>query len=321
LRRLVDSRLVCRLTGPISGPEAAVRIGLLVAGVAALSVAVLNPRWGQQEEVVVRRNVDVLVLLDVSRSMLARDIAPNRLERAKLALRDDLLPALGGDRIGLLAFAGAPVLVCPLTNDYGFFRLALADVSTRTAPRGGTLIGDAIRKAVTCFPSGMPSSRVILLITDGEDHESFPVEAAAAACHEHKVLLVAVGLGDDREGARIPVPREDGRGETYLEYGGQVVWTRANFEQLGQIAAVSDLNVFVRVGTRNFDLGEIYRKLVLPQLEFQQKFEREAVPLPSQYHPFAVAALVLLVARWLLREGPKRPAAFAFARVAQELAA
>ena len=100
-----------------------------------LTAAIIHPRWGEAEQQVASRGVDVMVCLDVSRSMLARDIAPNRLERAKVALRDDLLPTLAGDRVGLIAFAGVPRLKCPLTNDYGFFRLALDDIDTSSAPR------------------------------------------------------------------------------------------------------------------------------------------------------------------------------------------
>ncbi len=142
LRRFAAPGLLPRLAPPLGWGRRLLRLGLIVACLVALVAAIINPRWGEQEQQVVRRNVDVLVLLDVSRSMLARDIAPNRLERALLSIRDDLLPALGGDRIGLITFAGVPTLACPLTNDYGFFRLALSDVSTESSPRGGTLIGE-----------------------------------------------------------------------------------------------------------------------------------------------------------------------------------
>ena len=303
LRRFAAPGLLPRLAPPLGWGRRLLRLGLIVACLVALVAGIINPRWGEQEQQVVRRNVDVLVLLDVSRSMLARDIAPNRLERALLSIRDDLLPALGGDRIGLITFAGVPTLACPLTNDYGFFRLALSDVSTESSPRGGTLIGDAIRKAGECFPGQLSTNKVVFLITDGEDHESYPVGAAAALWEDHRIPIVAVALGDEREGARIPVAKA-GAGETYLEYDGQTVWSRANFDDLRKIAAVSDLNAFVPVGTRNFDLGDIYRRVVVPKIEAQQKLESERVPRPSRYHPFAVAALLLLVIESLVREAP-----------------
>lgn len=307
LRAFASSGLLERLAPPVSWGRGLARILLVTGALTALTAAIIGPRWGEREERVVRRGIDVMVLLDVSRSMLARDVAPNRLERAKLSLVEDLLPALGGDRIGLITFAGLPSLKCPLTNDYGFFRLVIDDVSTASSPRGGTLIGDAIRKAHDAFDDALATHRVVLLITDGEDHESFPVEAAQALWQDRRIPIVAVGLGDEREGARIPVPAEGG--EQYLTYKDEVVWSRANFDQLRQIAAASARGAFVPVGTRDFDLGEIYRRTIVPIAENQQLEEAERVTRPARYHGFAVAALALLVLDSLMRDGPPRPAA------------
>ena len=304
LRLFASSALLPKLAPPVGWGRPLLRLGLVLLCLLALVAAIVDPRWGEREQRIVRRNIDLMVLLDVSKSMLARDIAPNRLERAKLSLRDDLLPVLAGDRIGLIAFAGLAALKCPLTNDYGFFRLALDDTSTQSVARGGTLIGDAIRRAVECFPDKLNTHKVILLITDGEDHESFPVAAASAVWEDRRIPIVSVALGDEREGARIPVESE--RGQRYLQYQGQTVWSRADFEDLRQIAAASDLGAFIPVGTRNFDLGAIYRDVVVPRLEQQERVESETVPLPSRYHGFALAALVLLVIDSVLGDVPRR---------------
>lgn len=304
LRVFASANLIARLTTPVGWARPLARLALVVLSLTALVAAIIGPRWGEREQTVVRRGIDVMILLDVSRSMLARDIAPNRLERAKISIRDDLLPALGGDRIGLIAFAGAASLKCPLSHDYGFFRLALQDVSTTSCPRGGTLIGDAIRKAAEAFDDSLDTHKVILLITDGEDHESYPLEAAVNLWNDLEVPVVAVALGDEREGARIPV--ETDRGEEYLTYRDKVVWSRADFDELRRIAAVSELNAFVPVGTRNFDLGEIYRKTIVPAIEYQEQAETERVPLPSRYHAFATAALILLLMASFMRDGPRR---------------
>ncbi len=304
LRTFASANLLNRLTAPIGWARPLARRGLIVLCLTALVAAVIGPRWGEREQQIVRRGIDVMVLLDVSRSMLARDIAPNRLERAKISIRDDLLPALGGDRIGLITFAGVPGLRCPLTNDYGFFRLALEDVTTKSSPRGGTLIGDAIRKAGDAFDDALETHKVVILITDGEDHESYPLEAAISLWKDLEIPVVAVALGDEREGARVPIETE--RGEEYLRYKEEVVWSRANFEELRRIAAVSDLDAFVPVGTRNFDLGDIYRSKIVPAIEYKERTETERVPLPSRYHPFATIALVLLVIESFLRDGPRR---------------
>ena len=305
LRLFADLRLLERLAPRVGWLRPLIRLALVITCLTLLVGALIGPRWGAQTQAMMRRNIDLMVLLDVSRSMLARDIAPNRLERAKLAIRDDLLPALGGDRIGIIAFAGVPSVACPLTSDYGFFRLALTDVSTQSAPRGGTLIGDAIRTAGELLNDKVDAHKVILLITDGEDQESFPVEAAAGVWKDQQIPVIAVALGDSEHGARIPVPAE--RGEGYLKYGDEVVWTKANFDELRKVAGVSPQGMFIAVGTSNFDLGEIYRR-VASGIRYDEEAQQRLVRQPTRYHPFAVAALVLLLIESCLREAPRRPA-------------
>lgn len=305
LHMLAAARLWPRLTAPGGRWRGPLRAALALSALTLLVIAILGPRWGEREQRMLRRGIDVLVLLDVSRSMLARDIAPSRLERAKISLSEDLLPALGGDRIGLMAFAGSSVLVCPLTTDYGYFRLALADADPRSVGRGGTLIGDALRRAGLALKDQLDTHRVILLITDGEDPESAPVEAARKLWDEHQIPVVPVALGDPREGARVPV--QTGQGESYLEYRGETVWSRSDFEQLRQIAAASPLDRFIPVGTRDFDLGQIYRESIVPSIRYREREEVQSTPLPSQYHVFALAALLLLLVESALREGPLPP--------------
>jgi Ca-activated chloride channel family protein len=307
LRAFAAPRLLGHLAPQFTWARVLTRLALVVLSLIALVGAIIGPRWGTQKQQVTRRNIDVMVLLDVSRSMLARDIAPNRLQRARISIRDDLLPALGGDRVGLITFAGIPTLKCPLTEDYGFYRLALEDVGTESSPRGGTLIGDAIRKAGECFSGPLDTHKIVILVTDGEDHESFPVEAAQGIWEDHQIPIVAVALGDEREGARIPL--STGTGETYLEYKGEVVWSKANFDDLRRIAEVSDLNAFVPVGTRNFDLGEIYRQKIVPAVDAKERAESEVVPLPARAHVFATAALALLLIESFMRDGPRRKGA------------
>lgn len=291
-----------RIAPALTWTRGLVRTGLLTGCLLALTIAISGPRWGESEQSLVRRGIDVIVLLDTSRSMLARDIQPNRLERAKLSIRDDLLPALAGDRVALITFAGLPSLKCPLTSDYGFARLALDDVTFESSPRGGTLIGDALRMAKSAFDEKLDTYKLILLITDGEDQDSFPVEAARVIWDEKRIPIVAVALGDEKQGARIPI--ETDNGETYLQYEGETVWTRANFDDLRRIAAISELNAFVPVGTRDFDLGRIYREKIVPAIEYRQREEKQKVRQPSRYQYFAIAALVLLIIDSFLRDAP-----------------
>ncbi len=338
LRRFADAHLLLRLAPRDGWARPLTRLALIVVALTALVGAIVGPRWGERTETLLRRNIDTFVLLDVSRSMLAQDVVPSRLERAKLAIRDDLLPALGGDRVGLIAFAGVPALVCPLTADYGFFRLALDDVDTRSAGRGGTLIGDAIRKAGQFFAEDkLDTHKVILLITDGEDQESYPVEAAASVWKEQQIPVIALALGDPEQGARIPISEETGGdrdtaaaarkpgasgggSEKYVEYQGEVVRSRADFNTLDQVVKTSPMGVFVAAGTSNFDLGKIYNG-VASAIRGAETREQHKVDQPSQFHPFAVAALVLVVIDSLLRDGPRRETAIVRVSERQERAA
>lgn len=297
LQRFAGAPLASRLVSGGSWTRPLFRLALQASALALLVVALVGPRWGEATQTLTRRNVDVWVLLDVSRSMLARDLAPSRLERAKLAIRDDLLPALGGERIGLIAFAGRPALTCPLTLDYGFFRLALDDVSPRSVPLGGTAIGDAIRMAADLIREDpLDTHRLVILITDGEDHESFPVEAATNLWRDHRVPVVALALGDPGEGTRIPLGNND-----FLEFQGAVVRSRADFTILEQVARVSPQGLFLPVGTSNFDLGALYHN-VASATRALESVEDQRVAQPPRGHLFAAAALLLLLLDSLVRD-------------------
>ncbi|QOJ13579.1 MAG: VWA domain-containing protein [Planctomycetia bacterium] len=304
--RLADAHLLPRLAPAPAAWREAVRAVLCCGALTVLAIAVAEPRWGQAEQRIRTRGVDVMVLLDASRSMLASDVAPSRLERARVAITQDLLPQLGGDRVGLIAFAGAAQLRCPLTNDYGFFRLTLADVQPQSMPQGGSLIGDAIRQAKDGFDDAPHTHKLVLLITDGEDHDSYPVEAARSLWIERRIPVIAVALGDVSVGA--PVPSSD-PGEGFQRYRGEVVQSRARFDQLREIASISPAHGFVPVGTADFDLGRIYADRILPTIREQLGGESVAQLRPSQFHPFALLALVLVLAELLLRDGrPERGA-------------
>ena len=231
-----------------------VKLAALIAGLACLIAAAARPRWGVYFEEVQSRGVDLFVLLDVSRSMLAEDVAPNRLERAKSDIRD-LVERLSGDRVGLIVFAGAAVTQVPLTTDHSFFLSALAEVNEESAPRGGSLIGDAIRKAATSLGQQADRDSVVVIVTDGEDHESFPAEAAGEAA-ARGIKIFVVGLGDTDEGGRIPIRDETGS-LTYLQHEGQEHWSQMNEELLRKIALDSG-GAYIPARTQSYDLGQIY---------------------------------------------------------------
>lgn len=247
--------------------RAVMKLCLIVAGTGSLVLALARPQADPVEESVTVRGRDVVFIVDVSRSMLSRDAVPNRLSRAKLWI-NDLVNTLRGDRVGLVAFAGAAVVKSPLTMDYGFFRMELDELSPASVPRGGTMIGDAIRKAMNdVFEPGPGRYRDIVLITDGEDQGSFPTEAAKQAA-EQGVRLIVVGIGSELEGA--PVPAEERADQKFVEYHGERVRSRLDQTTLAAIADAASRaagesgggGVFLNVGTGTVDLDKVYHDLV-----------------------------------------------------------
>jgi Ca-activated chloride channel family protein len=272
---------------------------LLLAAVTLIIIAVLRPGWNPQPVKVFQEGRDVVFVVDVSRSMLARDLVPNRLERAKLAIHD-AVSVLEGDRVAVVAFAGNAAVVCPLTRDYGFFKWAVEGLSPASVDSGGTLIGDAIRKvAGDVFDPLEKRYKDLILITDGEDQESFPVEAAAVA-GQQGVRIIAIGLGDDARGSRIPITDSSGN-STFLEENGQEVWTRLRPDILRQVALATPGGRYLHAATGVFDLGEIYRELI-SGMEGRQQRQVEIIQYREQFQLLLILAAALLVAEVLLRE-------------------
>jgi Ca-activated chloride channel family protein len=254
-RKFVETSMLSRLMPPLLGARQWLKGSFVLLGLAAIIVAGARPRFGVYFEKIVQRGVDCFICLDVSRSMLAEDVAPNRLQRAKSDIRD-LLKKLAGDRVGLIVFAGKPVVKVPLTTDDAFFRSVLDEVDTRSAPRGGTLIGDAIRKAMEAMPPRADNDRIIVLISDGEDQESYAIDAAKQAA-EKGIKIFTLGLGDSTEGARIPL-RGDSGGLTYLkEDDNKEHWSKTDQDLLKQIALATG-GANIPAGTKTYDLGQIY---------------------------------------------------------------
>ena len=305
LLRFVEAGLLARSGGhALADPARRVlKAALLLAALGCLIVALARPAWDQVQEEVVQRGRDVVFLLDVSRSMLAQDLPPNRLERAKLAIRDTV-DQLQGDRVALAVFAGSTIVKCPLTLDYGFFRMALADVSPYSVSRGGTLIGDGVRKVISdVFDQQRSNYRDIVLITDGEDHESFPVEAAAQA-GEQGVRLIAIGLGDERVGQRIPVVRDQAGAaapKTFLQHQGQEVWSRLDAATLREMADATPGGVYLNVATGAVDLGEVYLRLIA-SAEGQEVGSQILERVEEKFQIFLVVCVLLLFLEIALRE-------------------
>jgi Ca-activated chloride channel family protein len=273
--------------------------GLVLGAIVFVILGLTRPGWNPGPVTVRQRGRDVAFVLDVSRSMLAEDLVPNRLERAKLAIMDTL-EVIEGDRVALIAFAGYPTLVCPLTQDYQFFRWAVEGLSTESISLGGTMIGDAVRKVTEdLFDPLEQHFKDIILITDGEDHESYPVEAAGAA-GEQGIRLIVIGIGDDVQGKRIPIVDEDGN-RTFLTYEGQEVLTALRPDTLREMADATPGGRYLHVATGHFDLGSIYKSLILSEAKRELRV-LEIVRYEEKFQYFIALALVLLFVELLLGE-------------------
>ena len=250
-------------------------------------LALTRPQWGYQWKETKRRGVDILIALDVSHSMLASDVKPSRLERAKLALRD-FATQLKGDRIGLIAFAGSAFLQCPLTTDTNGFLLSLEGVDPSTIPRGGTSISGAIREAIRTYAGTSRKDKTLILITDGEDHEGDPLDAAEEA-KKQGIVIHAIGIGT-REGELISFPEQDGQKEFLKDTQGNVVKSSLNEKVLQDIALATG-GLYVRATTAEFGLELLYRQ----QLSALEKTEVAGKMIRDYHERFQIfLALALL---------------------------
>ena len=289
LARFLSPVMLIRLSDRPSLSRRIVKLGLILATLVLGVVALMRPQSHGAEMVSSRRvSSDIMVVLDVSKSMLAEDAAPNRLARARAEIIE-LVDQLQGHRVGLVAFAGRASVLCPLTSDYGFFRMILRAVDTNSVGRGGTRIGAAVRKGVAAFGPGS-GARLILLITDGEDHDSYPREAAEKAA-EAGIRIVAIGFGSE-DGSEITLTDpETGARRVLVDGNGLVVRSRLDGELLREIALETD-GVYVPAGTAALDLESIVDAHVKPIMRQTETVAR-AVAV-ERYHWFIAASLVAL---------------------------
>ena len=271
----------------------------VVLAILFLILALTRPRWGYQWENLHQRGVDVIVALDVSSSMLAEDIKPNRLERAKRKI-SDLLDMMEGDRIGLVAFAGTSFVQCPLTLDYGAARLFLSAIDTQLIPVQGTALGNAIKTSVKAFRSQEKKSKALILITDGEDQTGKALSAAKLA-GDQGVKIYTIGIGGE---IGAPLPNSSGAGGFRKNQQGEVILSKLDETTLQQIALETG-GSYVRSVTGDIDLNTIYKDQIKKHIEKKElKSERRKI-WQERFQWFIFIALIFLVAETYLSE--KRP--------------
>ena len=270
---------------------------LVLAGLFLCLFAASRPQWGKATERTVERSRNVVVAIDVSRSMLAEDVRPNRLERAKADVAD-LIDALDGDRCALVAFRRTGVVVCPLTTDHAYLRSALEQLSPESAPRGETDLGSAIRASLGALDPAADDHNAIIMISDGGDLRGEAL-ANAELAKKRGVPIFTVGIGDPKRGA--PLPAADGRGEQ--KFQGEVVKVRLEEKALKAIADASKGRYvpLATAGTAETTLGAIYRRF-LRQVAAKEQNE-EAERAAERYQLFLTPGLCLLLAGAMLSKG------------------
>ena len=289
-RRFATTNLLPRIL-PASGRRQL--IGGTLAGslsILLLIFALTDVRWGKVWREVPQTGIELMFVLDVSRSMLAEDVTPSRLSRAKQQI-SDTIDELAGDRIGLVVFAGQARQLIPMTSHYDDFKQSLQSVDTNSVRRGGSRLGDAIRVATEGFLSKTNDHKAMMILTDGEDQESTPLAASKQAFDKHGVRIFTIGLGDLEQGARIPIRSEQSR--SYLQHEGQQVWSKLNGKVLAEIATTTD-GAYIPAGTKRVNMADVYHNYIA-NVE-QQEFESAKInSYAARYQWFVGPALLLVL--------------------------
>jgi Ca-activated chloride channel family protein len=303
--RFIQARLLPSLTVGLSPLRDKIRFGCLILAVICLILALARPQWGFDWEEVKQRGLDIVVAIDTSKSMLAEDIPPNRLARAKLAALE-LMQQARSDRLGLVAFAGTAFLQCPLTIDDSAFRQSVEALDVNTLPQGGTAIAEAIDTALTAFREG-DNHRAMVLFTDGEDHDSNALEAAKRAA-EAGMKIFTIGIGSVK-GELLRLSDGKGRTDYVRDEQGNVVMSHLDEKLLQEIARDTKGFYLPLRGAEAIDT--LYKEGLapMPKSEASQKLVRH---YRERYHWFLGSAILLLLVELLLperkRQAPSRTA-------------
>ncbi len=281
--------------------KAVLKSGIWIFAVACLLIAASDPQIGTRLETVKETGIDIYILLDVSLSMQAQDIQPSRLDKAKLEI-SNLIQRLHGDRIGLIVFAGEPFVQFPLTTDYSAADLFLNAANTSSVPEQGTAIAAAINLAVKSFDYKLNSEKVIVLFTDGEDHQG-DIKGAIENAKKHGIKIFTIGLGST-QGTPIPIYNDQGQQIGFKKDDkGNIVLTRMRPETLEEIASETGGKFFQAQNGRD-ELGIIYDDLAkIKKTEFGEK---RVADYEDRFYYFLAPAILLLLAEFFMSERKSR---------------
>ncbi len=295
LSRFARLKMIERLAPESAAERVIVKRTVYLLFFLFLVLALSRPQFGVKTEMIERKGVDIMVALDISRSMLAEDIAPNRLERAKHEI-GKFIDLLKGDRVGLIVFAGQSFVQCPLTLDYGAAKMFLDVVTTDWVPLQGTALADAIDQATEAFRTKIKKHKVLVILSDGEDHEGAAVDAAKRAAREG-VRVYTVGIGSE-SGVPIPVRKTGGSVIYKKDNSGNLVMTRLNPLTLEKIALECSGKYF-HAGT-NLDLTRIYAEIF--EMEKKELGMNKVAIHEERYQIFLLIALALLLLEFFFSE-------------------
>lgn len=296
LQRFGDWNVISRLIPGMSKPRLIFRFIIFIFALTFLIIGLANPQIGSKLVEGERKGIDLMVCLDVSNSMLAQDIKPNRLERAKQAI-SKMIDKLGNDRIGMIVFAGNAYVQLPITTDHSAAKLFLSTVNTKIVPTQGTAIGEALELAAKSFDDET-HSRAIIVITDGENHEDDAVKMAKTIA-DQGINIYTIGMGLP-EGTPIPEYNQYGKQVGYKkDRQGTTVVTRLNESTLQQIAAEGE-GIYVRANNTKAGLSKVFEEInALEKTEFESKMFSD---YESRFQYFIAAALLLLIIELLIFE-------------------
>lgn len=297
LQKFSDAKLLKVLVPERSVLKYFLKSGIIVLVLVLLVLALANPQVGTRYEEVKQTGIDVFILLDVSLSMKAEDIKPNRLEMAKHSIAS-LIDRLRGDRIGLVVFSGDAYIQFPLTTDYAAAKLLLNAVSTNTVPQPGTAIGSAIKLAVKSFKGDARTQKAMVIITDGEDHEGDVMDAVKDA-EDKNIEIYTIGLGSP---GGVPIPQYNAQGVQAgykLDRDGNIVVTKLDEPILQQIAQEGK-GRYYRGSSGGNELDMIYRDL--SKLEKTEFGTTRVTDYEDRYYYLLALAVILLIAEFFISE-------------------
>ncbi|MBO4986190.1 MAG: VWA domain-containing protein [Paludibacteraceae bacterium] len=292
LQEFGDKELMAQLMPDASKSRPIWKFCLLIVAFVLLIVAAARPQYGQKENTVKRQGIEVMVALDISNSMLAEDVAPNRLDRAKQML-SKMIDHMVDDKVGLVVFAGEAFTQLPITCDYVSAKMFLNTITPNLIQTQGTAIGTALQTAISSFGSlESEAGRAIVLITDGENHEDDAI-AAAKQAHELGMQVFVIGIGKP-EGAPIPKP---GTNDYFKDRSGQVVVSKLNEEMCQQIAEAGS-GVYVRCDNTNTAMRALQQEL--DRIATTELETTVYADYNEQYQSFALIALLLLMIEFFI---------------------